>query len=737
LNLDICAEQADLRDAFARFLNEQSSMARVRAALPSGFDQALWEGLAQLGTFSARVPQSAGGLGLSLLEATILMEEAGRTLASGPIGESVVAARLLASVGGSRQSPLLEEVMGGRCVLSLAFHDLAEQPMQWIAGGAVAEFVVARESNHLVLLHVPQSVRCPERNLGSMPIAELPVKELERTVLSAGPEALVAFSAAIEEWKLLTAAALSGLAREAIRLAAAYACERVQFGQAIGTYQGISHPLADLITEVDGGKLLIWKALRAIVDGERNAGGEISLAYWWNVEVAGRAVSQSLQSFGGYGLTTDYDIHLYNLRAKAWHLVFGDSSRALDEAGRRLYGAEAAALPEAGEMSVDFELGEDARAFAAEVNAFFEATLTPELRSKAHYSWDGHDPGVHKKLAAAHLLFPSWPREYGGRETPPYAVSAGQQVWENHGWSGHAANVTQMVGAIIRQFGSDELKREALPRIVSGDAICCLGYSEPAAGSDVFAAQTKAVRDSGVWRIDGQKMFTSGANLADYVLMLCRTNPDVPKHKGLTMFVVPMNSPGIDIQPVYTFQEERTNITYYDNVRVPDNYRLGEVDGGLKVMSAALELEHGGGGFSTIQTHMLHAAERLCSQLTYHGRPLIEDSRAQARLARTYANTQVSQLLGQRALWAGVEGKPNPGYGPMSKLFSSEKFLADAADLVELTAPVSMSSRQGPAGFLNLCYRHAHGTRIYAGTSQIHRSIIAERYLGLPRTRSK
>jgi alkylation response protein AidB-like acyl-CoA dehydrogenase len=293
-----------------------------------------------------------------------------------------------------------------------------------------------------------------------------------------------------------------------------------------------------------------------------------------------------------------------------------------------------------------------------------------------------------------------------------------------------------MVGAIIRQFGSEELKREALSKIVSGDAICCLGYSEPSSGSDVFAAQTKATRDGGGWRIGGQKMFTSGANIADYVLLLCRTNPDVPKHKGLTMFIVPMKSPGIEVQPVYTFQEERTNITYYDNVKVPDSWRLGEVDGGAKVMSAALELEHGG-GFGTVQTHMLHAAEELCRQLTYNGRPLIEDPNAQARLARTYANAEVSHLLDYRALWAGVEGKPSPAYGPMAKLFSSEKFLSDAADLVELAAPVSMSSREGPAGFLNLCYRHAHGTRIYGGTSQIHRSMIAERYLGLPRSRSK
>jgi alkylation response protein AidB-like acyl-CoA dehydrogenase len=737
VNLELSADQDALREAFARFLNEESSMTRVRAALPSGFDKALWAGLAELGAFSARAPEAAGGLGLGMLDATALMEEAGRTLASGPIAETLVAARLLAEVGGERGGGLLEEVIAGRSVLGLAFHDLAEQPVQWIAGGAVADAVIARDGDQVVLVQIPEADRKGEDNLASTPIAELRLTGGARTVLCVGPEGLAAFARAVEEWKLLMAAALNGLAREAIRLAAAYATERVQFGQPIGAYQGLSHPLADLITEIDAGKLLLWKTLRDIADGDAKAGAEIALAYWWNADVAARAVQQSLQTFGGYGLTTEYDIHLYNLRAKAWPLVFGDPSRQLDAAGRRLYGGEIASLPDVGEVTVDFDLGDEARAFAAEVDAFFKATLTPELKAKAHYSWAGHEPGVHKKLAQAGFLFPSWPKALGGRDAPPYAVSAARAVWEEHGWTGHAAGVTQMVAAIIRAFGSDEVKAEVLAKIIAGDAICSLGFSEPGSGSDVFAAQCRATQlPDGSWRIDGQKMFTSGANIADYVLMLTRTNPDVPKHKGLTMFIVPLKAPGVEVQPVFTFQDERTNITYYDGVQVPDSWRLGDIDAGVKVMSASLELEHGG-GFGKTQAHMLRAAETLCREIVFQGRPLIEDASAQRRLARTYANVEVSHLLGHRALWAAVERKPGPAYGPMAKMFSSEKFVSDASDLLDLTAPYSLSKRAGPAGYLNLSYRHAHGTRIYGGTSQVHRSMIAERYLGLPRSRAK
>jgi 3-oxochol-4-en-24-oyl-CoA dehydrogenase len=735
MNFGLSNDQEMMRETFARFLNVQSSVVRVRAALPSGFDHTLWAGLAELGAFSMLVPEAAGGMGLGLLDAAVLMEEVGRTIASGPIAECLIAARLLARLASLAGIELLARVIAGQAVVSIAFHDVALEPIQWISGGAVADAVIARDGENVVLISLATDAQTTEATLASTPIAELSLLSGERVVLSDHGEGRRAFAQALEEWKLLIASALSGLSREAIRLAASYACERSAFGQRIGTYQAISHPLADLIVDVEGGKYLTWKAVRDIADRRPEAGAEISLTLWWNAETATRAVAQALHTFGGYGLTTDYDIHLYNLRAKAWPLIFGDPTQALQEAGRRLYANETAHLPDVGAVSIDFDLGLSANALAEEVNSFFQRTLTPELRAKAHYSWEGHDPGVHRKLAQAHLLFPMYPKELGGRGASPYESSAMYGVWEDHGWSSFAAGVTGMVGHMIRLFGSEELQREVLSRIIAGEVICSLGYSEPGCGSDVFAAQTRATRDGDGWRIDGQKMFTSGADQAEYVLMLTRTNPSVPKHKGLTMFIVPLKSAGVSIQPVHTFQDERTNITYYDGVKIKDSYRLGEVDGGLRTMSSALEMEHSG-GFTKTQQHMVAAAEALCRRVTRNGRPLIEDVVAQARLARAKAHAFISEVIGYRALWAGVNKVAHPAFGPMIKLFSSEKFLEDSADLLDLTAPHSLSKREGPAAFLNQCYRHAQGTTIYGGTSEVHRSLIAERYLGLPRTRA-
>lgn len=733
VNLELADEQKLIRETFARFLDEHSSPHSVRATRPTGFDPELWKGLAELGAFSIRVPEEAGGSGLGTFEAAILMEEVGRKIACGPIAEAIMACRLLGILGGAEQAELLNEALRGETVITVAYHDLAKQPKQWVAGGAVADVIIGREGSRVVLI-VPDKVERGEPNLDSAPMAEIDLAGLTRTELGHDSSAVAVFNETIEEWKLLVAIALAGLSRQAIEMAAGYASERKAFGQYIGTFQAISHPLAVLITDTDAAKYFVWKTIRDISDGVKTAGAQISLALWWSADTSARSVSQAIQTFGGYGLTLDYDIHLYNLRAKAWPLTFGNPAQFLVEGGRRLYNRAATALPQVGNVSIDFDRGVEARSLAREVTEFFERNLTPDLRARAHFTWEGHDPEFHRKLADAGLLFPDWPRELGGREASPYAATSAREAFEDQGWSTVAMAVARMVGAIIHRFGSDELKRDVLPSLAAGQVVCSLGWSEPGAGSDVFAVQTRARRDGGGWRIDGQKMFTSGANIADYVYMIVRTDPDLPKHKGITMFIVPLDTPGITVQPVHSFQDEPTNVTFYDGVWVPDSYRLGEVNGGLAVMSATLELEHSASYAKTLQ-RMLAAGEELCRELESDGRALIEQVDAQRTLAQVFTQSQLAIALNERMLWASAEGKSIPACGPMARLQSAEAFFTGACDLLNLTAPNSLSKRSGSAAFINQCYRHAHAARIYGGSQEIQRSQIAERHLGLPRTR--
>jgi alkylation response protein AidB-like acyl-CoA dehydrogenase len=252
----------------------------------------------------------------------------------------------------------------------------------------------------------------------------------------------------------------------------------------------------------------------------------------------------------------------------------------------------------------------------------------------------------------------------------------------------------------------------------------------------VFAAKTRAVRDGDDWIVNGQKVFTTCAHVSDYVLLLTRTDPEAPKHRGLTMFLVPMTLAGVSFDALHTMQEERTNVTFYADVRVPDMYRLGPVNGAVGVMAAAMKFEHSGEGYHISQPAMVQAAIAWAHEATgFDGRKRIEEPDVRARIARAAIHNEVADLLCRRAVWAGVEGIPGRAFGPMSKLFTSETYIKDSADLLELAAPDSLFEGHDPLGVIEYKHRHSVGTTIYGGTSEVHRSVVAEQALGLPRTR--
>jgi alkylation response protein AidB-like acyl-CoA dehydrogenase len=746
MHLELCEEQVLLRDTFAQLFAVESSPERVRAAEPLGFDAALWKQLGNTGALCMRAPEAAGGGGASLLDAAIVAHEAGRQLASGPLVEAIVAARLLAVCDDAEAAQCLARLRDGSGVVSLALRDLRRAPAQLIPGGAVAQAVVGLAGEDIVLLGprdlAQPTVRPAPANLASSPLAEWRVAECAPRVIATGGDARRRFLAGLEEWKLLTAAALVGLAREALEIAGRYACERIQFERPIGSFQGVAHPLADSVADVDGAQLLLWKAIWSIARGRAEAAALVSMSFGWSSLAATRAVARALHTHGGYGLSLEYDIQLYHRRGKAWGLALGDPQEELLVAADRLWGGPGrdAPLPDAGDIPLDFALGDEAAAFAAAARRFFEENLTDALRAHAHFAWEGHHPAFQRQLAQAGLLFPAWPKQYGGQDRSPYEMAALAQVFAEFGWTRFAITTTGMVGQTLMRFATPELAREVLPRIAAGEAICSLGYTEPGSGSDVAAARTRAMRDGDAWIIDGQKMFTSGANLAQYVFLLTRTNPTARKHKGLTMFLVPLDTPGIEIQPVHTLSDERTNITYYTEVRIPDRYRVGEVDGGWAVIAYALELEHGAGVASS-QRRMLAGAVAWARATRRGSGSALDVPHVRMRLARAAVHAEVADAISARSLYVAAEGIPDPAIGPITKFFSTDRFIEDAADLMDLCAPDSLlrglegGAAEG-ASAVEFAYRLSTATSIYGGTSEIMKSIVAQASLGLPRSRS-
>jgi alkylation response protein AidB-like acyl-CoA dehydrogenase len=343
---------------------------------------------------------------------------------------------------------------------------------------------------------------------------------------------------------------------------------------------------------------------------------------------------------------------------------------------------------------------------------------------------------VHRALGQARLLFPDWPEQWGGRGADPASTRASLAVWQEVGYTPPPRSTTGLVGAAILKFGSPELQAEVLPRLSSGERTAALGYTEPSGGSDVFAAKTRAVRDGDDWIINGQKMFTSGAEWASYAFCIVRTDPDAPKHKGLTMFLVPLDAPGVEIHPVYTFMDERTNATFYSDVRVPDRYRIGEVNGGVKVLASALSQEQSGGYYHKHLREMADAVTAWARGAERNGRPAIEDSHTLARIAKVYADANIAEALSAKVLGMHLAKQPDQAFGPASKVFSTEAFITDSADLIDLAAPQSLLRGDTGLGRVEMGYRHSTATSVYGGTSEVLRSMVAERRLGLPRSRA-
>jgi alkylation response protein AidB-like acyl-CoA dehydrogenase len=740
LNLDLSDDQRLLSESFLRFFEEESSIERVRKAEPLGFDTALQKALADMGALTMRLSEDAGG-GFTLLDAALVCEQAGRQLASAPLFETIVATRLLSELDGTDAKAWLERASGGETIVTLALHEARPGVAQVVPAGAVADAVLALEGDEVFLRALSRRNET-EANHGSQPIASLVLSGEgavgERIPVASGPEARAAFLAGVEEWKLLTAAGLNGVARRALEVAADYAKERIAFDKIIGSYQGVAHPLADRATEVDASQLLTWWAIRQIADGSPDAAAAVSLAYWWACKTADATTRQAIHTHGGYGVTMEYDLQLYFRRAKAWPLVLGDPTAELTLAGRRLWLAEGPTpLPKTADVGLDFEFGEEADALANETRELLASITSDEWRATHHWSFDGYDPEVNRKIGEKGLVHPSWPVEWGGRGAHPFAASLALSTWDEYGVSGHAQGVSHFVGATLLQFASDELKDKVLLDLGRGITNTALGYSEPSGGSDIFAAKTRAVWDEAnkEWVINGQKMFTSGANICDYIFLVTRTDPDAPKHKGLTIFLVPTNAPGVEIHPIYTVGDERTNATFYADVRVPDINRVGEVNGGLKVLSNALVLEHGA-GYRPGEHGLVDIAVEWARTPGPDGARPIDDPSVLQRIARVKAHAWIKELLSKRAMYQGVtHPHRRTAFGPMSKVFASEAYQKDMSDLIDLTAPASLFHAAQGLGDIESGHRAAQVGTIYGGSSEVHRSMIAEVGLGLPRSR--
>jgi alkylation response protein AidB-like acyl-CoA dehydrogenase len=378
------------------------------------------------------------------------------------------------------------------------------------------------------------------------------------------------------------------------------------------------------------------------------------------------------------------------------------------------------------------DLADDDLAFQDEVRAFLKGEVTEEVLRRDRETGDNFDEGVHLALGAAGYLAAEWkPHGDGG-----FGAVRGR-LWQLEKRRAHVpwvtSGTTAMIARSVEKYGSPEVRAEVLPRVYSGHVRLCLGYTEPEGGSDVATCKTRAVRDGNGWVINGSKMFTTGAHNCQYVFLITNTDPDAPKHKSLTMFLVPLDSPGIEIHGVRTVDGDRTNIVYYNDVRVDDKYRLGEVNGGWTVVREPLNVEHGAvdadaNGLQDIAI-MIHQAGFMvtaCDKAAQvvgaadpNGRRAIDDGSVAYRLGRSIARMEAAvstpNIFGRVAL--------------------AQTMRDVAPDLMDLLGPASAlpigTDGAIDDGAAEYVYRFAPLVGIYGGTLEVFRNMIAQYVLGL------
>lgn len=371
-------------------------------------------------------------------------------------------------------------------------------------------------------------------------------------------------------------------------------------------------------------------------------------------------------------------------------------------------------------------LSEEDQAFRDELRAFLARVVTDEVIERDRQTGENFDETVHLALGEAGYLAGDYLAEADGGFS-----AVRRRIWELEIGRAHTPwfhwGTTAMVAHTVEKFASAELLSEVLPGVLDGSLRLCLGYTEPDGGSDVATCKTRAVReaDGSSWVVNGSKMFTSNAHNAQYVFLLTNTDPAAPKHKSLTMFLVPLDSAGVEIQPIRTVDGDRTNITYYSDVRVSDRYRIGEVNGGWTVLRGALELEHG-----TFERET-RGLQKLAT-MTEHINLMAE---AVDRVAAVAPDDAASRYRLGRGIARLEAAMSSPGmYGRVAIAQTMREVSPDLMDIVGSAGalPVGTPGAAGDGG-AEYIFRLAGPTGIYGGTLEVFRNMIAQQALGLGR----
>ncbi|MFJ8824857.1 acyl-CoA dehydrogenase [Streptomyces sp. NPDC102467] len=727
MGIAITQEQRELADAVRGWIARAVPPDEVRKLLDApaapGRRPPFWEGLAGQGLLGVHLPESCGGGGGTLLDLAVVVEEAGRAALPGPYLGSALAAEVLWRAG---RRALAGAVAGGERIGAVAFGpgglsavagpdglilDGAAPP---VLTGADADLLVlaAESADGVVWLAVDAgtpglAVRGHESADPTRPTAEVVAAG---AVVPAGRVLAVDGTLVRDLAAILLAADACGTAAWALHTAAEHAKVREQFGRPIGQFQGVKHLCADMLIRVEQACALVWDAARALAPGDERADDDVrglvaALAAGSALDAAYGCAKDCVQILGGTGFTWEHDAHLYLRRAVVARQLLGAGD------AHRLRGAR---LAEAGvRRELRFALPAEAEVHRERARAVIEGVR-------------GLDPAAARRaLAPAGYAAPHLPAPYGLGAGPVQQLAV-QQELSAAGVKVSDLGIATWVVPSLLTYGTEAQRVRYLPPTLRGDLLWCQLFSEPGAGSDLASLRTRAERtEDGRWRINGQKVWTSAAQWADHGILLARTDPAAPKHKGLTYFLVDMkNTDGIDIRPLREITGDSLfNEVYFDDVLLPADAVVGEVDDGWRVAR------------HTLGNERVHMADQLTFDTGLEAllaRAGDLDGAYRARIGALAAEAHALGCIGLRTTMRQVAGE-EPGAGASVRKLVQTPHQQKIAELaLELLGPAG-ALREGAGERALHGFLLSRCLTIAGGTTQVQLNVVAERILGLPR----
>jgi alkylation response protein AidB-like acyl-CoA dehydrogenase len=663
--------------------------------------QPVFDGLAGLGLFGVAVPEDAGGAGGSIEDLSAMVEEAAKALVPGPVATTALATLVVSD------PQLLAVLASGERTVGVALDgDVDFDGVTSQASGTVP-WVLGAVADGLLLVPAGGKWLLVDALAGGVAVEPLQATDfsrpLARVVLTSAPASVldVAADRLVDLAATVLSAEAAGVTRWALDTAVAYAKVREQFGKPIGSFQAIKHLCAEMLCRAEQVAVAAADAARAAGDSDpRQLSIAAAIAAGIGIEAAKANAKDCIQVLGGIGITWEHDAHLYLRRAYGIGQFLGGPARWL----RRT-----AELTQAGvRRNLDIDLSEvaDLRPQIAEAVAGV-AALADDKRQAA--------------LAEAGLLAPHWPAPHGRGAGPAEQLLIDQEM-ASAGLARPDLVIGWWAAPTILEHGTPEQVERFVPATLRGEIFWCQLFSEPGAGSDLASLRTKAVRVDGGWELTGQKVWTSSAHKAQWGVCLGRTDPDAPKHKGITYFLIDMSSPGILIRPLREITGDALfNEVFLDGVFVPDEMVVGTVNDGWRLARTTLANERVAMAQGT-------ALGNPMEQLLAAAAEINLDVAQQDRLARLIITAQVGSLLDQRIAQLAVGGQDPGAQSSVRKLIGVRYRQALAEFRMDLSDGAGAVEDKIVHDFLN-----TRCLTIAGGTEQILLTLAGERLLGLPR----